>query len=223
MFLFLAVQFISGSSFCVSGSAGAVRCSLRSTCPRTWGIDILWRTNMKHQSISRWLSQLGLPQYCLVLEQEYDGVEVNIWIYISPLFTFITRFYQLVEPEKHNANHSTTRLKLPQGSCFADETVMWEVFQCPAMSSIQTDVLLCTRRLKLIKHNVLTIDYFLTLFPFRNQKSAALVCCTAAVSLMPVNNCCYGDNAIQKAWSEPSLAITHAWRSWLTGKNLLSQ
>ncbi|XP_054608019.2 breast cancer anti-estrogen resistance protein 3 isoform X1 [Nothobranchius furzeri] len=30
---------------------------------------------MKHQSISCWLSQLGLPQYCMVLEQEYDGVE----------------------------------------------------------------------------------------------------------------------------------------------------
>ncbi|KAM4628809.1 breast cancer anti-estrogen resistance protein 3 [Polymixia lowei] len=30
---------------------------------------------MKHQSISRWLSQLGLPQYCTVFEQEYDGVE----------------------------------------------------------------------------------------------------------------------------------------------------
>ncbi|CAG03676.1 unnamed protein product [Tetraodon nigroviridis] len=30
---------------------------------------------MKHQSISKWLSQLGLPQYCLALEQEYDGVE----------------------------------------------------------------------------------------------------------------------------------------------------
>eukprot|EP00064_Thunnus_orientalis_P019955 superscaffoldBa00005240_g20086 len=30
---------------------------------------------MKHQSISRWLSQLGLPQYCTALEQEYDGVE----------------------------------------------------------------------------------------------------------------------------------------------------
>nr|XP_043900141.1 breast cancer anti-estrogen resistance protein 3 isoform X2 [Solea senegalensis] len=30
---------------------------------------------MKHQSISRWLSQLGLPQYCAALEQEYDGVE----------------------------------------------------------------------------------------------------------------------------------------------------
>ncbi|XP_062280747.1 breast cancer anti-estrogen resistance protein 3 [Scomber scombrus] len=30
---------------------------------------------MKHQSISRWLSQLGLPQYCSSLEQEYDGVE----------------------------------------------------------------------------------------------------------------------------------------------------
>lgn len=34
--------------------------------------------NMKHQSISRWLSQLGLPQYCVVLEQEYDGVEVRL-------------------------------------------------------------------------------------------------------------------------------------------------
>lgn len=31
---------------------------------------------MKHQSISQWLSQLGLPQYCTALEQEYDGVEV---------------------------------------------------------------------------------------------------------------------------------------------------
>ncbi|KAM3619482.1 uncharacterized protein V6R79_009060 [Siganus canaliculatus] len=30
---------------------------------------------MKHQSISRWLSQLGLPEYCVALEQEYDGVE----------------------------------------------------------------------------------------------------------------------------------------------------
>ncbi|CAL8269683.1 unnamed protein product [Arctogadus glacialis] len=30
---------------------------------------------MKHQSISRWLSQLGLPQYCTTFEQEYDGVE----------------------------------------------------------------------------------------------------------------------------------------------------
>ncbi|KAM3875951.1 breast cancer anti-estrogen resistance protein 3 [Diretmus argenteus] len=30
---------------------------------------------MKHQSISRWLSQLGLTQYCTVFEQEYDGVE----------------------------------------------------------------------------------------------------------------------------------------------------
>ncbi|XP_026178875.1 breast cancer anti-estrogen resistance protein 3-like isoform X2 [Mastacembelus armatus] len=30
---------------------------------------------MKHQSISRWLNQLGLPQYCAALEQEYDGVE----------------------------------------------------------------------------------------------------------------------------------------------------
>ncbi|XP_029002171.1 breast cancer anti-estrogen resistance protein 3 isoform X2 [Betta splendens] len=30
---------------------------------------------MKHQAISRWLSQLGLPQYCTALEQEYDGVE----------------------------------------------------------------------------------------------------------------------------------------------------
>uniref|UniRef100_A0A3B3BZQ7 BCAR3 adaptor protein, NSP family member n=1 Tax=Oryzias melastigma TaxID=30732 RepID=A0A3B3BZQ7_ORYME len=30
---------------------------------------------MKHQSISCWLSQLGLPEYCMVFEQEYDGVE----------------------------------------------------------------------------------------------------------------------------------------------------
>lgn len=36
---------------------------------------------MKPQSISKWLSQLGLPQYCLALEQEYDGVEVKIYIY----------------------------------------------------------------------------------------------------------------------------------------------
>lgn len=35
------------------------------------------RVTMKHQSISKWLSQLGLPQYCVVLEQEYDGVEVH--------------------------------------------------------------------------------------------------------------------------------------------------
>ncbi|XP_078802223.1 breast cancer anti-estrogen resistance protein 3 isoform X1 [Oryzias latipes] len=30
---------------------------------------------MKHQSISCWLSTLGLPQYSMLLEQEYDGVE----------------------------------------------------------------------------------------------------------------------------------------------------
>ncbi|KAK7889834.1 hypothetical protein WMY93_025394 [Mugilogobius chulae] len=30
---------------------------------------------MMHQSISRWLNHLGLPQYCIALEQEYDGVE----------------------------------------------------------------------------------------------------------------------------------------------------
>lgn len=78
MFLLRVIQVISGSSFCVSGSAETVRGGLRSTCARTCGIDILWSTNMKHQSISRWLSQLGLPQYCLVLEQEYDGVEVKL-------------------------------------------------------------------------------------------------------------------------------------------------
>lgn len=40
---------------------------------------------MKHQSISKWLSQLGLPQYCLALEQEYDGVEVKIYIHSQML------------------------------------------------------------------------------------------------------------------------------------------
>lgn len=51
---------------------------------------------------------------------------------------------------------------------------------------------------------------FLSTFSFRSQTSAALVCCTAAVSLMPVNNCCYGDNAIRKPWYDPSIATTHA-------------
>ncbi|XP_048108588.1 breast cancer anti-estrogen resistance protein 3 isoform X1 [Alosa alosa] len=30
---------------------------------------------MKHLPISRWLSQLGLPQYCRLFDEEYDGVE----------------------------------------------------------------------------------------------------------------------------------------------------
>ncbi|XP_051951079.1 LOW QUALITY PROTEIN: breast cancer anti-estrogen resistance protein 3 homolog [Xyrauchen texanus] len=30
---------------------------------------------MKHLSISKWLSQLGLPQYCMLFDEEYDGVE----------------------------------------------------------------------------------------------------------------------------------------------------
>ncbi|XP_016367148.1 breast cancer anti-estrogen resistance protein 3-like isoform X1 [Sinocyclocheilus rhinocerous] len=30
---------------------------------------------MKHMSISKWLSQLGLPQYCTLFDEEYDGVE----------------------------------------------------------------------------------------------------------------------------------------------------
>ncbi|XP_026125150.1 breast cancer anti-estrogen resistance protein 3 isoform X1 [Carassius auratus] len=32
---------------------------------------------MKHMSISKWLSQLGLPQYCSLFDEEYDGVEVK--------------------------------------------------------------------------------------------------------------------------------------------------
>ncbi|XP_057212794.1 breast cancer anti-estrogen resistance protein 3 isoform X2 [Triplophysa rosa] len=30
---------------------------------------------MKHMSIPKWLSQLGLPQYCVLFDEEYDGVE----------------------------------------------------------------------------------------------------------------------------------------------------
>ncbi|GAA6092671.1 breast cancer anti-estrogen resistance protein 3 isoform X1 [Tachysurus ichikawai] len=30
---------------------------------------------MKHLSISKWLRQLGLPQYCTLFDDEYDGVE----------------------------------------------------------------------------------------------------------------------------------------------------
>ncbi|XP_029683601.1 breast cancer anti-estrogen resistance protein 3 isoform X2 [Takifugu rubripes] len=50
---------------------------------------------MKHQSISKWLSQLGLPQYCLALEQEYDGVEDLL--HISE--------YDLLELGVHNHLH----------------------------------------------------------------------------------------------------------------------
>lgn len=32
---------------------------------------------MKHLSISKWLRQLGLPQYCTLFDEEYDGVEVR--------------------------------------------------------------------------------------------------------------------------------------------------
>ncbi|XP_048067437.1 breast cancer anti-estrogen resistance protein 3 isoform X1 [Megalobrama amblycephala] len=32
---------------------------------------------MKHMSILKWLSQLGLPQYCTLFDEEYDGVEVK--------------------------------------------------------------------------------------------------------------------------------------------------
>ncbi|KAA0714218.1 Breast cancer anti-estrogen resistance protein 3 [Triplophysa tibetana] len=30
---------------------------------------------MKHMSIPKWLSHLGLPQYCVLFDEEYDGVE----------------------------------------------------------------------------------------------------------------------------------------------------
>ncbi|XP_060738390.1 breast cancer anti-estrogen resistance protein 3 isoform X2 [Tachysurus vachellii] len=33
------------------------------------------RSIMKHLSISKWLRQLGLPQYCTLFDEEYDGVE----------------------------------------------------------------------------------------------------------------------------------------------------
>lgn len=49
---------------------------------------------MKHQSISSWLSQLGLPQYCSALEQEYDGVEVKS--YISSLAVGISSVSQML-------------------------------------------------------------------------------------------------------------------------------
>ena len=32
---------------------------------------------MKHLAISKWLSQLGLQQYCTLFDEEYDGVEVR--------------------------------------------------------------------------------------------------------------------------------------------------
>ncbi|KAK3539562.1 hypothetical protein QTP70_010234 [Hemibagrus guttatus] len=32
-------------------------------------------STMKHLSISKWLRQLGLPQYCTLFDEEYDGVE----------------------------------------------------------------------------------------------------------------------------------------------------
>lgn len=32
---------------------------------------------MKHLAISKWLSQLGLPQYCTLFDEDYDGVEVK--------------------------------------------------------------------------------------------------------------------------------------------------
>ena len=36
------------------------------------------RRRTKHLAISKWLSQLGLPQYCTLLDEEYDGVEVGV-------------------------------------------------------------------------------------------------------------------------------------------------
>ncbi|KAG7487782.1 hypothetical protein MATL_G00027090 [Megalops atlanticus] len=30
---------------------------------------------MKHLAISKWLTQLGLPEYCTLFDDEYDGVE----------------------------------------------------------------------------------------------------------------------------------------------------
>lgn len=62
--------------FHISGSAESVREHLEVPPAYIPVCDIACVT-MKHQSISKWLSQLGLPQYCVVLEQEYDGVEVK--------------------------------------------------------------------------------------------------------------------------------------------------
>ncbi|CAM5135290.1 unnamed protein product [Eretmochelys imbricata] len=30
---------------------------------------------MKHLAISNWLTQLGLPEYCMLFDKQYDGVE----------------------------------------------------------------------------------------------------------------------------------------------------
>lgn len=56
---------------------------------------------MKHQSISKWLSQLGLPQYCMVLEQEYDGVEVK------PKVTFLKLWINDINREQTNHIYCT--------------------------------------------------------------------------------------------------------------------
>lgn len=40
-----------------------------------WG-QVSGGASMKHLSISKWLSQLGLQQYCTLFDEEYDGVEV---------------------------------------------------------------------------------------------------------------------------------------------------
>ncbi|CDQ93878.1 unnamed protein product [Oncorhynchus mykiss] len=39
---------------------------------------------MKHLAISKWLSQLGLPQYCTLFDEEYDGVEVRAELSLIP-------------------------------------------------------------------------------------------------------------------------------------------
>lgn len=211
MFLLRVIQVISGSSFCVSGSAETVRSGLRSTCARTCGIDLLWSTNMKHQSISRWLSQLGLPQYCLVLEQEYDGVEVK-------LEKKKKKLHQLVET-------ANIYLTIPPPSVLL-RLVLTQYWVTPFTNWPKTDLRSNEDTFEAsdnsFNHIVNIVFFFcfflnfigcldfLSTFSFRSQTSAALVCCTAAVSLMPVNNCCYGDNAIRKPWSDPSIAITHA-------------
>ena len=51
---------------------------------------------MKHLPISRWLSQLGLPQYCRLFDEEYDGVEVR------PTLSTVTQTETTVGPYCRN-------------------------------------------------------------------------------------------------------------------------
>lgn len=72
---------------------------------------------MKHLAISKWLSQLGLPQYCTLFDEDYDGVEVKADF---SLIHYVDTAHSSTHIHTNTDTHSDTTLLTSQvsvGSC----------------------------------------------------------------------------------------------------------